>query len=97
MTEEMIFDLQHFADGDSGVDGSTGDAPDTGVTGGEGGTNDPPENNAGGEGGKPDGNTILGGDGKNDPAKTAGVPDAAVAARFAATALSTASPLWLTA
>ena len=75
MTEEMIFDLQRFADGDSGADGSTGDAPDTGDTGGEGSTSDPPENNAGGDGGKPDGDTILGGDGKNDPAKPAGVPD----------------------
>ena len=74
MTEEMIFDLQRFADGDSGADGSTGDAPDTGDTGGEGSTSDPPENNAGGDGGKPDGDTILGGDGKNDPAKPAGVP-----------------------
>jgi hypothetical protein len=76
MTEEMIFDLQRFADGDGGADESTGDAPDTGATGGEGGTSDPPENNVGGEGGKPDGNTILGGDGKNDPAKPAGVPEA---------------------
>ncbi|WP_313994623.1 hypothetical protein [uncultured Selenomonas sp.] len=76
MTEEMIFDLQRFADGDSGADGSTGDAPDTGAAGGEGSTSDPPGNNAGGEGGKPDGNTILGGDGKNDPAKPTGVPDA---------------------
>ena len=75
MTEEMIFDLQRFADGDSGADGSTGDAPDTGDTGGEGSTSDPPENNAGGNGGKPGGDTILGGDGKNDPAKPAGVPD----------------------
>ena len=74
MTEEMIFDLQRFADGDSGADGSTGDAPDTGDTGGEGSTSDPPENNAGGDGGKPGGDTILGGDGKNDPAKPAGVP-----------------------
>ena len=76
MTEEMIFDLQRFADGDGGADGNTGGAPDTGATGGEGGTSDPTENNAGGEVGKPDGNTILGGDGKNDPAKPAGVPDA---------------------
>ena len=75
MTEEMIFDLQRFADGDSGADGSTGDAPDTGDTGGEGSTSDPPENNAGGDGGKPGGDTILGGDGKNDPAKPAGVPE----------------------
>ena len=75
MTEEMIFDLQRFADGDSGADGSTGDAPDTGDTGGEGSTSDPPENNAGGDGGKPGGDTILGDDGKNDPAKPAGVPD----------------------
>lgn len=75
MTEEMIFDLQRFADGDSGADGSTGDAPDTGDTGGEGSTSDPPGNNAGGDGGKPGGDTILGGDGKNDPAKPAGVPE----------------------
>lgn len=75
MTEEMIFDLQRFADGDSGADGSTGDAPDTGDTGGEGSTSDPPENNAGGNGGKPGSDTILGGDGKNDPAKPAGVPE----------------------
>lgn len=75
MTEEMIFDLQRFADGDGGADGNTGGAPDTGAAGGEGGTSDPPENNAGGEVGKPDGNTILGGDGKNDPAKPAGVPE----------------------
>lgn len=75
MTQEMIFDLQRFADGDSGADGSTGDAPDTGDTGGEGSTSDPPENNAGGDGGKPGGDTILGGDGKNDPAKPAGVPE----------------------
>lgn len=75
MTQEMIFDLQRFADGDSGADGSTGDAPDTGDTGGEGSTSDPTENNAGGDGGKPGGDTILGGDGKNDPAKPAGVPE----------------------
>lgn len=76
MTEEMIFDLQRFADGDSSEDGGTGSTPETGDTGGEGGTSDPPENNAGGESGKPDGNTILGGDGKNDPAKPTGVPEA---------------------
>ena len=76
MTEEMIFDLQCFADGDSSEDGGTGSTPETGDTGGEGGTSDPPENNAGGESGKPDGNTILGGDGKNDPAKPTGVPEA---------------------
>ena len=76
MTEEMIFDLQRFADGDGGADESTGGAPDTGAAGGEGGTSDLTENNAGGESGKPEGNTILGGDGKNDPAKPAGVPEA---------------------
>jgi hypothetical protein len=75
MTEEMIFDLQRFADGDSGADGSTGDAPDADDAGGEGGKGEPLENNAGGDGGKPGGDTILGGDGKNDPAKPAGVPD----------------------
>ena len=76
MTEEMIFDLQRFADGDGGADESTGGAPDTGAAGGEGGTSDLTENNAGGESGKPEGNTSLGGDGKNDPAKPAGVPEA---------------------
>ena len=75
MTEEMIFDLQRFADGDGGADESTGGAPDTGAAGGEGGTSDSPENNAGGDGGKPGGDTILGGDGKNDTAKPTGVPD----------------------
>ena len=75
MTEEMIFDLQRFADGDSGADGSTGDAPDADDAGGEGGKGEPLENNAGGDGGKPGGDTILGGDGKNDPAKPAGVPE----------------------
>lgn len=76
MTEEMIFDLQRFADGDGGEDGGTGSATEMGDTGGEGGTSDPPENNAGGNGGKSGGDTILGGDGKNDPAKPTGVPDA---------------------
>jgi hypothetical protein len=77
MTEEMIFDLQRFADGDGGADESTGDAPDTGATGGDGGdggTGNPPvQDNAGGDGGKPGGNTILGGDGKED--KPAGIPE----------------------
>lgn len=80
MTEEMIFDLQRFADGDGGEDGAAGAAdtpPDAGGAGGEGGTGKPPaDNNMGGNGGKPGGDTILGGDGKNDPAKPTGVPDA---------------------
>jgi hypothetical protein len=76
MTEEMIFDLQRFADGDGGEDGGTGSTTETGDTGGEGGTSDPPENNAGGDGGKPGGDTILGSNGKNDPAKPTGVPEA---------------------
>ena len=75
MTEEMIFDLQRFAEGDVGEDGGAGGTPEMGDTGGEGGTSDPPENNTGGDGGKLGGDTILGGDGKNDPAKPAGVPD----------------------
>ena len=82
MKKESVFDLQRFAgDGtDSGSDGAAGATdtpPDADDAGGEGGKGDPPaDNNMGGDGGKPDGNTILGGDGKNDPAKTAGVPDA---------------------
>ena len=81
MKKESVFDLQRFAgDGtDSGSDGAAGATdtpPDADDTGGEGGKGEPSENNAVGDGGKPDGNTILGGDGKNDPAKTAGVPDA---------------------
>ena len=78
MTEEMIFDLQCFADGDGGGDGAAGATdtpPDAGGAGGEGGAGDPPaDNNVGGDGGKPHGDTILGG--KNDPAKPTGVPDA---------------------
>jgi hypothetical protein len=82
MKKESVFDLQRFAgdDTDGGGDGAAGATdtpPDADGTGGEGGKGDPPaDNNMGGDGGKPGGNTILGGDGKNDPAKTAGVPDA---------------------
>lgn len=80
MKKESVFDLQRFAgDGtDSGSDGAAGATdtpPDADDAGGEGGKGEPPENNAGRESGKPDGNTILGGDGKNDPAKPAGVPE----------------------
>ena len=80
MKKESVFDLQRFAgDGtDSGSDGAAGATdtpPDADDTGGEGGKGEAPENNAGGDGGKPGGDTILGGDGKNDPAKPAGVPD----------------------
>ena len=81
MKKESVFDLQRFAGdgtdgGSDGAAGATDTPPDADDAGGEGGKGEPPENNAGGDGGKPGGNTILGGDGKNDPAKTAGVPDA---------------------
>ena len=82
MKKESVFDLQRFAgdDTDGGGDGAVGATdtpPDADDAGGEGGKGDPPaDKNMGGDGGKPDGNTILSGDGKNDPAKTAGVPDA---------------------
>ena len=82
MKKESVFDLQRFAGdgtdgGGDGAAGATDTPPDADDAGGEGGKGDPPaDNNMGGDGGKPDGNTILGGDGKNDPAKTAGVPDA---------------------
>ena len=82
MKKESVFDLQRFAEDDTdgggdGAAGATDTPPDANGAGGEGGKGDPPaDNNMGGDGGKPDGNTILGGDGKNDPAKTAGVPDA---------------------
>jgi hypothetical protein len=79
MTEEMIFDLQRFADGDGGGDGAAGAAdtpPDAGGAGGEGGAGDPPaDNNAGGDGSKPHGDTILGGDSKDNPKPQDGVPD----------------------
>ena len=77
MKKESVFDLQRFAgdDTDGGAAGATDTLPDADDTGGEGGKGEPPENNAGGDGGKPGGDTILGGDGKNDPAKPAGVPD----------------------
>ena len=79
MKKESVFDLQRFAgdDTDGGGDGAAGATdtpPDANGAGGEGGKGAPPADNN--MGGKPDGNTILGGDGKNDPAKTAGVPDA---------------------
>ena len=75
MTEDRIFDLQRFAgesDGGDGAAGATDTPPDANGAGGEGGKGDPPADNN--MGGKPDGNTILGGDGKD--ANPAGVPDA---------------------
>ena len=80
MKKESVFDLQRFAGdgtdgGGDGAAGATDTPPDADDAGGEGSTSDPPENNAGGDGGKPGGDTILGGDGKNDPAKPAGVPE----------------------
>ena len=66
MKKESVFDLQRFAEDDT----------DGGGDGAAGATDTPPDEDDAGGGGKPDGNTILGGDGKNDPAKTAGVPDA---------------------
>jgi len=67
MTEEMIFDLQRFTD-DNGDSDAADPASDAGGAGGDaGGTDKTPPEDAGG--------TILGGDGKNDPAKPAGVPE----------------------
>jgi hypothetical protein len=66
MTEEMIFDLQRFAD-DNGDSDAADPASDAGGAGGDaGGTDKTPPEDAGG--------TILGGDGKD--ANPAGVPDA---------------------